>query len=171
MSTPPQNTITPCGCTVLGRGIVSIRPWVILVRGRESKLTLVKDPEHKLRVPELLLQQLVVLMQMLPVLTLDPGDRLAKLDVYAVVEIARQEANLVIHRHSSIAEPKDLWMHNLGGNGRVRVTELFEHICRINVALSGMRLSCCQMTVDKRDGGVVNNQACSNTTLYYMFQL
>lgn len=88
MSPTPQDSVTPGWGAVFGRGVVGICAWVVLVRGRKPELALVEDTEHELRVPEFLQQELVVLVQVVPVLSLDVLHGVAELDVDTIVEIS-----------------------------------------------------------------------------------
>jgi hypothetical protein len=112
-----------------------------------------------------LLQQLILLVQILPILCLHSRNSLTEFDVDSVIEIAREEANLMVHGHGTITEPKDFWVNNLGRDGWVWVTKFLENIGGINVTLSGMRLPSGQMTIDKGDGSIVNDQTCCDSTL------
>lgn len=55
----------------------------------------------------------------------------------------------MVHGHSAVAKPEDLGVDDVGRHDRVRVAELLEDVGSVRVALSGMRLSCGQVTVDK----------------------
>ena len=161
--TPEKHTIAPSRRALLLARVVVVRVDVVLVRGvkRDGRLGESAQPEARVLLTRE--QQLVALEEAREVLVFDVlDDGVAAHGVDAVVEVAVEDADLVVHNHAAVAAGcEDVRVRNSGvvGEWICREGLGFEDGCDVVVAVDGLGLSGGQMAVHEAQTAIVEDHA------------
>lgn len=144
-----EDTVTPGRRAFLLAGIISIRAYIVFVRGRESNWHLMESPQSEPRPAAFGREELVPVEELLEVAgTNRVDDGVPAHGVDSVVEITTQNTDFVVQDHRSIpacnVAVKSFLFHSL--DGQDLAVEDGRDVC---IALFRLILASCKMTIDE----------------------
>ena len=156
---PVEQPVAPRRAPLLLAAVVVVRAHVVLVRRREQDGQLLERAQAEGRVAAARDEQLVALEQLAEVARLDGGDdRVAAHGVDAVVEVAVEQAELVVEDHGAVAAAHEA----VDARRRValrRQQRRLQDGRDVVVPRVGRRLARRQVAVDEAERCVVHHEA------------